>query len=303
MSKKYIPINTIADIDLSKVSLGNINNRYIDKDGNRFATRFNLRSHKIQIVRIALGADEAFNAKGKVVKELLKLRASDHGEEDETIMNELLQSQSPEEAPVEEAAPVDPAYAKMPEWIGRHEIPFLDDVNPAKLISSLPETNKTISERIFGIIHNIEKSGLYDNFQGFDPVLEFSHLFDVEISPATQQTDELINEFSKFPKSPEHYMNDVEAQHHKHLDELPAEEKMSFLKSYLICHSYFPAIKAALHITELFHQIIAEIAPENIPENKQRTFNDTLASADSITELAKEKASPMITWMRQEGVY
>jgi len=300
MSKKYIPINTIEDIDLSKISLATINNRYIDSNGNRFATRFNLRSRKIQIVRIALGADEAINAKGKVVKELLKKRM--HHEEDDSLLEELIPQSAPEE-PEEEKPPEDPAYADLPDWIREKEIPFLDEVDPAKFISSLPETNKTISERIFGIIHNIEKSGLYDSFQGFDPVLEFSHLFDVEINPAAQKTDEMISEFSKFPKTPEHYMNEVETRFHNKLDTIEGEEKMNYLKSYIICHSYFPAMKGAMQITELFHQIIATIDPESIPEDKKRTFNDTLGSADSLTEVAREKISEMITWMRQEGVY
>lgn len=301
MSRKYIPINTIKDIDLSKISFSNINNRYIDKDGNRFATRFNLRSRKVHIVRVALGADEAVNAKGKVVKELL--RRTHMNDETDELFNDLI-SQKSEEPSEEEIELVDPAYNELPQWIGQKEIRFLDEpVDPAKLLSSLPETDKTLSERIFGIIHSIEKSGLYDNFEGFDPVLEFSHLFDAEINPAAQKANEKITEFNRFPKTPEHYMNDVEAKLHKKLDSLEGETKMAVLKSYIICHSYLPGMKAAIHISELFQQIIADIDRESIPENKQRSFNDTLASADSISELARQKTSEMITWMKQEGVY
>ena len=301
MSRKYIPINTIADIDLSKVSLATIDNRYIDKNGNRFATRFNIRNRKIQIVRIALGTDEAINSKGKIVKELLKKR--EHFPEQDQLMDELI-PQTPEELEaVEEKKVVDPSYARLPKWIQEKEIPFLDSVDPGKFVATLPEVKKTISERIFGIINTIEKSDLYDNFQGFDPVMKFHHIFDDNINTAFTKAEEIISEFSKYPKTPEHYLNNIEIKHHDMIEQLEGEEQMNVIKSYMICHSLMPAMEGALQITEFFREVVSTIDKGSIPEKKIQTFEDNLSSARSIEDLAREKISQMITWMREEKLY
>ncbi|HNM98869.1 MAG TPA: hypothetical protein PKG67_00400, partial [Turneriella sp.] len=59
MRHNYIRIQTVADIDTSRITLRSIENRYIDSQGRRYATRFNLRTRRIEIVPIALGREEA----------------------------------------------------------------------------------------------------------------------------------------------------------------------------------------------------------------------------------------------------
>ena len=63
MRRNYIRIQSVADIDTSRITLRSIENRYIDAQGRRYATRFNLRTHRIEIVPIALGREEATLAK------------------------------------------------------------------------------------------------------------------------------------------------------------------------------------------------------------------------------------------------
>lgn len=51
---QYIPIDSIEDLDLSKLSIGQLNNKYIDKDNNRYALKFNKENRKIEVVRIQM---------------------------------------------------------------------------------------------------------------------------------------------------------------------------------------------------------------------------------------------------------
>ncbi len=56
---EYIPINSIEDIDVNQITIRDINKRYIDRNGLRYATRFNLKTRKIEVVRIVKGMQEA----------------------------------------------------------------------------------------------------------------------------------------------------------------------------------------------------------------------------------------------------
>lgn len=66
---KYILINTINDIDPNRISIRDVNIRYIDREGNRFATRFNMKSRKIEIVRIASNKEEALRIRNEILQD------------------------------------------------------------------------------------------------------------------------------------------------------------------------------------------------------------------------------------------
>ncbi|MCR9140806.1 MAG: hypothetical protein NXI24_00940 [bacterium] len=65
----FIPINSIADIDPEKISIRDINKRYIDREGNKYATRFNLQSRKVEVVRIVKTRAEAQRVSQQIKKE------------------------------------------------------------------------------------------------------------------------------------------------------------------------------------------------------------------------------------------
>jgi hypothetical protein len=48
----YIKIDSISEIDPNKMSISQINQRFIDKDNNRYALRFNKESRRMEIIQI-----------------------------------------------------------------------------------------------------------------------------------------------------------------------------------------------------------------------------------------------------------
>ncbi len=70
----FIPINSIADIDPEKISIRDINKRYIDREGNKYATRFNLQSRKVEVVRIVKTRAEAQRVSQQIKRERYETR-------------------------------------------------------------------------------------------------------------------------------------------------------------------------------------------------------------------------------------
>lgn len=66
---KYIFINSIYDIDTRKIAIGQIGQKYIDKEGHRYTTRFNLFSREIEVVRLAATMEEALRVRDKVLRD------------------------------------------------------------------------------------------------------------------------------------------------------------------------------------------------------------------------------------------
>lgn len=73
----FIPINSIADIDPEKISIRDINKRYIDRDGNRYATRFNLQTRRVEVVRIVKTRAEAQRVSQQIKRQRLETRRAD----------------------------------------------------------------------------------------------------------------------------------------------------------------------------------------------------------------------------------
>ncbi|PJZ26938.1 hypothetical protein CH352_02930 [Leptospira hartskeerlii] len=53
-TQDYIIVNSIDEIDPNKLSLAQLGTKYLDRNGNRFAVRFNKDSRKAEIIRITL---------------------------------------------------------------------------------------------------------------------------------------------------------------------------------------------------------------------------------------------------------
>lgn len=51
---EYIVVDSISSVDPNTLSLGQLNQKFIDKQGNRFALRFNRDTRRLEFVRIAL---------------------------------------------------------------------------------------------------------------------------------------------------------------------------------------------------------------------------------------------------------
>jgi len=52
MKQRIIKINDISEIDTSKISVYDLNNRYIDKNGSMFSLKYNRGERKVEIIKI-----------------------------------------------------------------------------------------------------------------------------------------------------------------------------------------------------------------------------------------------------------
>lgn len=73
----YILIDSVDEIDPRRISIRDLNRKYMDREGNRYALRFDLKSRQIQVVRLAGSKDEAV----RIRIEILQQRRAAKGDE------------------------------------------------------------------------------------------------------------------------------------------------------------------------------------------------------------------------------
>ncbi|TGK01245.1 hypothetical protein EHQ53_08960 [Leptospira langatensis] len=68
-TQDYIIVNSIDEIDPNKLSLSQLGTKYLDRNGNRYAVRFNKETRKAEIIRITLQkASDAASSKPRTGK-------------------------------------------------------------------------------------------------------------------------------------------------------------------------------------------------------------------------------------------
>ncbi|MES0488947.1 MAG: hypothetical protein ABUK01_03080 [Leptospirales bacterium] len=308
MSTNYTKIESLKDIDLSKINLGNINDRYIDESGNRFATRFNIRSRKIQIVRIALGQDEAMNSKGRIIKDLVKKRIGNDDEEEEEPLGPLASptADSVEEPVSEEKInEIQVQHPDIPKWIFTADIPINEEVDIGTLLVTLNEHVKTESERLFGIIGNMKNAGLLDQSDktSGDPLLELTNIYDKQISPAYEETQAKLEEITKYPKEIHDYETLIEHKHVSKLANLQPHEQWDFVKAYIVGNQYLVGLEATVQFLETCSEKLGQANEEALEGTQIRAFEDAKVSVSFVKDTTERTIGDMIGWQIQTGVY
>ncbi|MDH5717092.1 MAG: hypothetical protein OEZ22_05585 [Spirochaetia bacterium] len=278
----YIKINSIKDIDLRKISVGNINNRYIDIEGNRYATRFNLRTRKIDIIRIALGVDEARDAKkkGKVDTEIDEI--------DNTFSSEV-----PEKA-----------RYKIPDWINKENIQPLENVENQGMLTAIQGEAEKYLERIRGIISNVKNSEMFDKgIDSNDFILEITNFYDREISEPMDKVQNIIVEMMRFPKSNDYYLTIVSNAQKKWIEDKDEQLKKDYFTAFFVGSDYILALEKINNLLNIVKEVSDRLPPLETVPVKKKFLDDALVASDFIRNNIRLEAAKILGWMKLNKVF
>ncbi len=132
MKYVIIRINDISDIDTSRISVYDLNNRYVDTLGNMYGLKYNKSLRKIEVIKIVRTHEK--NAAG--YRQMISQNKKARGEASDTV------EPSGYEEGVEEA------------------ILEVEEFNPETFIENTMELVRTHRERLKGIIMNIRNSNI-----------------------------------------------------------------------------------------------------------------------------------------------
>lgn len=282
MARYYIPINSIKDIDTSKITLATINNRYIDKSGNRYALRFNKRTRKIDIVRIALGREEAMQAKANFLGK--------------KILNEEEESQVSQQN--------HPAPWKLPQWITDLGIVPNTNFDVREYLMGLERETDKMSERIRGLISNIKNSTALEGKKegNHDAVLELTTFYDREIQDNINKTQTRIVEFQRFPKPNSHYLSSLERKQKSFVEKLNSEKQKEYFKAYLISQPYLAALHGCFQIIAMAKKFLENVKAEKLPYDKRQYLENAFSTMDFLENHLREETAKVLGWLEKAEV-
>lgn len=255
MRHQYIRIDSISDIDTSRITLRSIENRYVDSQGRRYATRFNLRSHKIEIVPIALGREEAI---------LVKRMTNNPIPEDTVMSDGKVQNR------------LHPNPMKIPAWITAFNVE--PDMNAPELHTFLLEEEREMQrngERYRGLIQSLKMSSILEDMKDgnqHDAILGLTNTYERDIQSHASRVQAMVVEFLRFPKPLASYLGQIDRNCKKFVEQLDMEKQKKYCMAYLLAGEMFAVFKGCQELIEMIDHFTADAKPEKLNYDRKGAF-------------------------------
>ncbi len=218
MKYKIIRINDISDIDTSKISVYDLNNRYVDQEGQMYCLRYNKGDRKIEIVKLMRAYEEDVNSVHRQI-----------------AVNKNNYTDITSSAPADNGPLPDNTFST--ETVDTNE-----DMFDAKtfIINSL-ETIITHRERIRGIIMNIKNSNIFpkENKSESNELEDIFRNLELDCLQSIDDIENYNKELSSYPRSITYYQAKVDNNAREIIENLThdSERQMRFVYIYEMHHT------------------------------------------------------------------
>ncbi len=273
MKTKFIKIKDISEIDPSKATVYDLNNRYIDSKGKMYSLKYNRNKRKIEIIRIIRTPANAAPFYEQKLQENKKLNKNTKSEFQTTTdyLNE------PEEDTVESAEET------------------IDDIafDADAFITETLELMLTHKERLNGIIMNINNSPLTSGTS--DETRDLQNIFrNIDID-GIQRIDKVLNlhkEMASYPRSVNYYLSKLDNKDKKFAESLSSEKqqiKYVFLNEmYYSIKNLYRTLKKIINDVYIIIKDIDTNELSNLTHLDKQNIDDARTSIENtIGEISK----------------
>ncbi|MCB1199642.1 MAG: hypothetical protein KDK41_03265 [Leptospiraceae bacterium] len=279
MARNYVRIESVTDIDTSRIGVGNIDVRYIDTQGRRYATRFNKRSRKVEIVRIALGHEEATEAKQKKIT----------GQEEVIDLPHISKKH--------------PAPWKIPEWLVELDIEPMDIGDLTMYMGTLEREAEKFSERFRGIISNLKNSGAFDDHESdHDFILDLTTHYDHDIQEHLSKAQNLIIEYQRFPKNISHYVGTLDRNQKVYVEKLNSSAQMLYIQALTVGEVMISAMHGGIRLLDMIHKETESVKKDSILGDRKKFYENAMVTLEYVRDNIKEELARILGWMKATEV-
>ena len=262
MKNRIIRINDISDIDKSKISVYDLNNRYIDSKGNLFGLKYDRISKKVDIIKLMRTHTEDAN---QIQHEMIKKKITENRNISQTRKGGI---------------------DSTPDFPDEEFISEKKRLNPDTFLESTLSLMKTHSARLRGIISSLTNSNAYPRENKTDNIELMDIFRSIEID-GIQRIEKIINyyvEMSSYPRSISYYQSKLDKKGREMIEKLGGDNDkiMRFVKYYEMLNS----TKDLYNIVKTFVNNLADfVTKRNIDSRRVLTTAEKHLLEDAVTSI------------------
>lgn len=302
MVMEYIPIDSIDEIDPSKVSIRDLNKKYIDRDGNRYAIRFDLTNRRVEIVRLARTIEEARKIQMDIRSGKISARPGKSSLQNEKSMSEDLSS-DPQSLSTDEFYSSDSTgFSSATDDFHEPGMVAETEISESELFEEIIYELGKIQESQTAVLNGLKKSRVFES--GDDSITEIQRKVDLE---STKPIDEALNyykELTSYPRAVSHYMTKLSRPQKQYLETIKDEDLLlAWVKKFQLEDTFRSALKSVSLIVDYLRSRISAITDSELaalPATQTIPFRDVTPSLDMITQRADSCMHKLKTWKATE---
>lgn len=263
MKYVVIRINDINDIDLTRVSVYDLNNRYVDSKGNLYGLKYNRLQRRVEAIRIVRAGDREA---ASYQHQILQKRAGARG-----LMDD------------------DDDLGMPPESIDLAEA--TDAYRPDALIEETIAHMKTHHERLKGIIMNIRNANILsrDNKSESSEIEEIFRNIEIDVIHGFEVAENYQKELVQYPRSITYYQAKMDTRGREVVDALAGDQKriMRFIYLYEMLGTIKPVYRT---MSDLLKKLNEFMVHKNIDEMKHLNNFERQSFHDAETSIKTTSA-------------
>lgn len=262
---RLIRITDISDIDTSRVSVYDMNNRYVDARGNIYGLKYNREQRRVEVIKLMRTHT---SAAPEVQKEIVRKKIQDR------------------------TYPGNEVQAQEEEGAGEDLYDFFD---PDIFIDSLLTMMKTHRDRMKGIAMNIKKSNVIPRENKNDSVILDDLFRNIDID-GIQQMEKLENyqkELTSYPRSITYYQAKLDDHGRAIIDNLAGSTAkiMRFIYLYEMKNMSDELYRTLLRLLMDLYDSIGHKDEEdmkNMTSGERQSYNDAMVSLSNTIDEIRE---------------
>jgi hypothetical protein len=331
----YTPINKIEDIDVRQISIHEINRKYIDRNGNRFATRFNPGLRRIEIVRIASNKDEAQKIRNQILKQRIRTLTQKTGTtyESEPVRREYSYqppiNNIPEPAGTgyESITPTPAATSSStftPAQPGKSLYDFDDDADPysndlhfahtqtvaqenegftneSEFLEECMKDFHRVRDRQNAILNHIKKSRVFEKKLS-EKVTEILREIDVECWQRSEKAVNYYRELYSYPRPVNYYVSKLPDDKKKKAESMSDDSKLDYIRRCEMQRILDETYRRIIQVSEKLYQILWSVKDDEIrtlAAQAQQSIKDARTGCDLLLEESTKRLDMIEHWKRK----
>ncbi len=263
MKKRIIRVGDISEVDTSKISVYDLNNRYVDPIGNLFGLKYNRDERRVEIIKLErIHSSEMLQYQRKIMTHMdIEQHHKFHSE------SKLI-----------------PAEATDSE-----EIFFEPDI----FIESVVTCSGTHRERLAAILMNIDLSDIFtrQNKMQSTAMDDLARHIEIDCIQQLEKLENYYRELVNYPRSITYYQAKVDNEGKKIIDSMSGLKKEKIMK-FIFFYEMFSTIKRVYgnikkHMSA-FEEFISDKNPDEIQGISKHQKQAFIDAKTSITNTVSE---------------
>lgn len=286
MKTKFIRINNITEIDTAGATVYDMNNRYIDPNGNMYGLKYNRESRRIEIIRILRTPANASSYYDQQMVENKKTKKEEQYKETTPapILPDEKQETAEEHAVETEAEKGDIEEAEKEEVIPGTQ-PTEENFAPTDFINQTMKTMTIHRDRLNAIITNLNNSDLVSKKKGPDSSNLANIFRNIDID-GIQRIDKIINthkELINYPRSITFYSAKLDPEGKTIIESMGDDaQRMEYITNFEMLQSIRHLYRTLITILDEFTESLGNISPDDM---KTISAMDKQSITDALTTM------------------